>query len=120
VWHEASGLYLDPATGEVLPSWDQALDAIGPGDEPLHVAQFGQWFDAQGVIAGSRDANRCIGYLTKYLTKHVATQERDEAIAAGMGKLLRQARRKARTATGGAGTESASGTQRARGRKRAS
>jgi hypothetical protein len=26
----------------------------------------------QGVIAGSRDANRCIGYLTKYLTKHVA------------------------------------------------
>ena len=29
-------------------------------------------FDAQGVIAGSRDANRCIGYLTKYLTKHVA------------------------------------------------
>ena len=30
----------------------------------------------------------------------VATQERDEAIAAGMGKLLRQARRKARTAPG--------------------
>ena len=29
-------------------------------------------FDAQGVLAGSRDANRCIGYLTKYLTKHVA------------------------------------------------
>ena len=29
-------------------------------------------FDAQGVLAGSRDAARCIGYLTKYLTKHVA------------------------------------------------
>ena len=72
VWHEASGNYLDPATGEVLPTWDQALDAIGPDDEPLHVARFGQRFDAQGVIAGSRDANRCIGYLTKYLTKHVA------------------------------------------------
>ena len=71
VWHEASGNYLDPATGEVLPSWDQALDAIGDEDEPLHVARFGQRFDAQGVIAGSRDANRCIGYLTKYLTKHV-------------------------------------------------
>ena len=27
VWHEASGNYLDPATGEVLPTWDQALDA---------------------------------------------------------------------------------------------
>jgi hypothetical protein len=49
-----------------------------------------------------------------------ATLERDEAIAAGMGKLLRQARRKARTAAGGAGKESPSGTQRARGRKRAS
>jgi hypothetical protein len=72
VWHEASANYLDPATGEVLPSWDQALDAIGPDDEPLHVARFGQRFDAQGVIAGSRDANRCVGYLTKYLTKHVA------------------------------------------------
>jgi hypothetical protein len=30
VWHEASGNYLDPATGELLPAWDQALDAIGP------------------------------------------------------------------------------------------
>ena len=48
-----------------------------------------------------------------------ATQERDEAIAAGMGKLLRRARRQAQAA-GGAGTEKRSGTQRARGRKRAS
>jgi hypothetical protein len=63
---------LDPATGEVLPSWDGALDAIGDEDEPLRVARFGDRFDAQGVIAGSRDANRCIGYLTKNLTKHVA------------------------------------------------
>jgi hypothetical protein len=22
VWHESSGNYLDPATGEVLPTWD--------------------------------------------------------------------------------------------------
>jgi hypothetical protein len=28
-------------------------------------------FDAQGVLANSRDSNRCIGYLTKYLTKHL-------------------------------------------------
>jgi hypothetical protein len=72
VWHEASGRYLNPATGEFLPTWDQALDAIGPQDEPLHVARFGPKFDAQGVLAGSRDSARCIGYLTKYLTKHVA------------------------------------------------
>jgi integrase len=71
VWHEASGRYLDPATGEILPDWDQALDTIGPDDEPLHVARFGPKFDAQGVLAGSRDSARCIGYLTKYLTKHL-------------------------------------------------
>jgi hypothetical protein len=72
VWDEAAATYLDPATGEVLPTWDQALDAIGDQDEPLHVARFGERFDAQGVLAGSKDAARCIGYLTKYLTKQVA------------------------------------------------
>jgi hypothetical protein len=71
VWDEAIGGYLDPATGEILPTWDQALDAIGPDDEPWHVARFGDRFDAQGVLAGSKDATRCIGYLTKYLTKQV-------------------------------------------------
>jgi Replication initiator protein, pSAM2 len=71
-WHEASGNYLDPATGEILPTWDDALDAIDAEDEPQHVARFGERFDAQGVLAGSRDSARCIGYLTKYLTKHVA------------------------------------------------
>jgi hypothetical protein len=37
----------------------------------LHVARFGPRFDAQDVLAGSKDASRCIGYLTKYLTKHL-------------------------------------------------
>ncbi len=72
VWDDHAATYLDPATGEVLPTWDQALDAIGDRDEPLHVARFGKRFDAQGVLAGSKDAARCIGYLTKYLTKQVA------------------------------------------------
>jgi hypothetical protein len=52
VWHEPSGNYLDPATGELLPAWDQALNDIGEHDEPLHVARFGAKFDAQGVLAG--------------------------------------------------------------------
>ena len=71
VWHEPSGNYLDPATGQVLPTWDQALDTLSSDSEPLHVARFGDRFDAQGVLAGSGDARRCIGYLTKYLTKHL-------------------------------------------------
>jgi hypothetical protein len=72
MWDEATGNYIDPATGEVLPTWDKALDAIGHDDEPWHVARFGDRFDAQGVLSGSKDASRCIGYLTKYLTKQVA------------------------------------------------
>jgi hypothetical protein len=71
VWHEPSGRYLDPATGELLTEWDDALDAIGAHDDPMHVARFGAKFDAQGVLAGSRDSARCIGYLTKYLTKQL-------------------------------------------------
>ncbi len=55
----------------MLPTWDEALDAIGEHDEPRHVARFGARFDAQGVLAGSKDASRCIGYLTTYLTKHL-------------------------------------------------
>ena len=72
MWDEDSDNYVDPASGEVLQTWDDALDAIGPADQPRHVARFGPRFDAQGVLAGSKDAGRCIGYLTKYLTKQVA------------------------------------------------
>jgi hypothetical protein len=67
-WPPTSTVRFD---GGHLPAWDEALNAIGDQDEPLHVARFGDRFDAQGVLAGSKDSSRCIGYLTKYLTKHV-------------------------------------------------
>ena len=94
VWDHDAGTYLDPATGEVLPTWDDALDAIGPDAEPVHVARFGDRFDAQGVLAGSRDAARCIGYLTKYLTKqvadcHQATTDTQHAHAERLADALR-------------------------------
>jgi hypothetical protein len=77
IWDEAAtdeGGYLDRSTGEVLPTWDQALDQLGQDEaaEPLHVATFGSQVDAQGVISGSPDSRRLIGYLTKYLVKGVA------------------------------------------------
>jgi hypothetical protein len=92
VWDEGTGHYLDPATGEVLPSWDQALDELG--DQPHHVARFGARFDAQGVLAGSKDAARCLGYLTKYLTKQLGDCHRPEtdtqrAHAARLAEALR-------------------------------
>jgi hypothetical protein len=92
VWDEGTRHYLDPATGEVLPTWDQALDELG--DQPHHVARFGVKFDAQGVLAGSKDAARCIGYLTKYLTKQLGDCHRLEtdaqrAHAARLAEALR-------------------------------
>ena len=48
------------------------------------MARFGVRFDAQGVLAGSKDAARCIGYLTKYLTKQVGDcHQADTDAAAG-------------------------------------
>jgi hypothetical protein len=89
-WYESTGRYVDPSTGELLPTWDDALDAIGRDDQPLHVARFGPRFDAQGVLAGSRDAKRCIGYLTKYLTKQISRchQGDTDAQAAHAARLV--------------------------------
>jgi hypothetical protein len=72
-WDDKRARYIDPATGELLPSWDDALDAIGPNDAPLHVARLGREFKGEGVLASSRDSARCIGYLTKYLVKDLGT-----------------------------------------------
>ncbi|WP_441245594.1 replication initiator [Kitasatospora sp. McL0602] len=65
---------LDPANGQPLTSWDEALDDLDqdPDAEPLHLARFGTQLDAQGVLIGSPQAARCVRYLTKYLTKSVA------------------------------------------------
>ena len=46
VWDDQAGRYVDSATGEVLPDWDQALDTIGSYDLPWHVAGFRDRFDA--------------------------------------------------------------------------
>src|SRR5262249_56185141 len=81
VWYEARSGYLDPATGELLPTWDEALDAITDDDQPGHVARFGAKFDAQGVLAGSKDSVRCIGYLTKYLTKQLGDSHHSDTDA---------------------------------------
>src|SRR5690606_2429564 len=61
VWADGVG-YLDPTTGEVLPTWDQALDDLDGNEdaEPLHVLRFGEQLDVQGVLAGSPDADQCI------------------------------------------------------------
>ncbi|MEU8321009.1 replication initiator [Nonomuraea sp. NPDC048881] len=70
VWEDGAS-YLDPRTGEVLPTWQQALDHLDADEEvkPLHVIRFGEQVDVKGVLAGTKDADQCIRYLSKYLTK---------------------------------------------------
>jgi hypothetical protein len=72
VWTDAG--YVDPDTGELLSSWDEALDAIDadPEGTPAHVVRFGEQDDIQGLIAGHRDVDWRVGYACKYLTKDLA------------------------------------------------
>lgn len=78
VW--SAGGYCDPDTGEVLPTWDEAIDLMDsdPEARPAHVVRFGRQTDIQGLIAPSADADRAIRYLTKYLTKAIADAHTDD------------------------------------------
>ena len=73
-WDDRRGGYVDPDTGELLPSWDRALDEV---TEPAHVVRFGDQDDIAGLIAGTPGADRTIGYLCKYLTKTIADTHDD-------------------------------------------
>jgi len=73
-WNADAGGWVDPDTATLLTTWDAALDAIdqNPDAAPAHVVRFGAQVHAEGVLAGSTDAERCVRYITKYLTKHAA------------------------------------------------
>ncbi|WP_328808895.1 replication initiator [Nonomuraea montanisoli] len=95
VWEDGAG-YLDPATGAVLPTWHQALDQLDADEdaEPLHVIRFGDQIDVKGVLASTPDADQCIRYLSKYLTKSLgdtldADAPRQREHAARMVEALR-------------------------------
>ena len=93
-WDEQTGGYIDPATGAELVSWDDALDAIGPDDEPAHVVRLGPQIRADGVTANSEATGRLIGYLTKYLTKsldacHAVDTDRQRAHVDRLAAALR-------------------------------
>ena len=74
VWdHQVEG-YVDPDTGQLLPTFEQALADLDadPHARPAHVLWFGTRMDSQGLIATQADAGRRVRYLTKYLTKSIA------------------------------------------------
>ena len=66
--------YVDPTTGEPLPTWEQALDRLDSDEEaePFHVLRWGAQTDTKGLLGGTQDSDRAVRYLCKYLTKSVA------------------------------------------------
>lgn len=80
VWDEDAQGFADPATGVVLPTWDQALDDLDadPAAKPAHVLRFGRQFDYQGIVANDeQQISRAVAYLTKYLAKDMASTHDD-------------------------------------------
>ncbi|WP_433055517.1 replication initiator [Dactylosporangium sp. CS-033363] len=69
LWNAEAETWCDE-TGRPLVAWDEALDAIE--DEPAHVIRFGVQLRAEGVNANDSNAERAIGYITKYITKSAA------------------------------------------------
>ncbi len=74
-WDQDSETYVDPATGEALPTWEQATQDL---KEPAHVVRFGAQVDIKGLLGGTEDSDRTVRYLCKYLTKNVADTYADE------------------------------------------
>ncbi|MEU5690932.1 replication initiator [Actinosynnema sp. NPDC020468] len=68
VWDPDTRQFVDPDTRKPLPTWADAVDQV---DEPAHVVRFGRQVHSKGILGGSQEAGRHIGYLTKYLTKSI-------------------------------------------------
>ena len=63
VWDTRAKAFTDPDTGTPLPTWDQACEEL---TEPTHVVHFGEQMHVKGILGGTEEAGRHIGYLTKY------------------------------------------------------
>jgi hypothetical protein len=82
VWDTRAKAFIDPDTGQRLPTWEQACEALV---EPAHVVSFGSQVHVKGILGGTEEAGRHIGYLTKYLTKSI-----DQAAGLGEHATTRQ------------------------------
>ncbi|WP_199440977.1 replication initiator [Umezawaea beigongshangensis] len=69
VWNLHVRGFVDPDTRTALPTWQEALDQV---ERPAHVARFGVQVHSKGILGGTPEAGRHIGYLTKYLTKSIS------------------------------------------------
>jgi hypothetical protein len=83
VWDSRARAFTDSDTGIPLPSWEQACEGL---TEPAHVVRFGEQVHVKGILGGTEEAGRHVGYLTKYLTKSIGH-------AAGLGEQATDAQR---------------------------
>jgi len=68
VWDADRAVFVDPDSRRPLTAWD---DAVSAAEEPAHVVRFGRQVHSKGILGGTEEAGRHIGYLTKYLTKSI-------------------------------------------------
>jgi hypothetical protein len=78
-----------------LQTWVAALDELDtPDEEPAYVARLGTIDprEVKGVEGGTKDAERCIRYVTKYVTKDLGEQAnpRGDAQRAHVERLHRE------------------------------
>jgi hypothetical protein len=69
VWDANTKTFVDPDTRQSLTGW---ADAVAQVEQPAHVVRFGRQVHSKGILGGSEEAGRHIGYLAKYLTKSIA------------------------------------------------
>jgi hypothetical protein len=68
IWDGDLRSFVDPDTRKPLTPWTVAVDQV---DEPAHVVRFGRQVHSKGILGGTEEAGRHVGYLTKYLTKSI-------------------------------------------------
>jgi len=74
IWDAERAAYVDPKTKGPLTGWEDAIRATTDQDaQPGYVAKLGRT-DARGITQGTKDAERSIRYVTKYLTKDLVDQ----------------------------------------------
>jgi hypothetical protein len=62
VWDTRAKAFTHPDTGRPLPTWEQACEELAV---PAHVVRFGGQSHVKGILGGTEEAGRHIGYLTK-------------------------------------------------------
>jgi hypothetical protein len=66
VWDTRTKAFTDPHTGTPLPTWEQACGEL---TEPAHVVRFGTQVHIKGILGGTEEAGRHIGYLKTFSQK---------------------------------------------------